>query len=71
MSILSIEDIFKNTKQFIGSQELQTWKHKGPERAGALSLWIYSAVWLWYLQQKSKGRYFFVQPWYPGKAAAA
>ena len=65
----SIEDTFKNTKQFIGGQEPQTWKRKGPERAAALSLWIYSAIWLWYLGQKSKRRYFFVQPWYPGKSA--
>jgi len=65
----SIEDTFKNTKQFVGGQEPQTWKRKGPERAAALSLWIYSAIWLWYLQQKSKRRYFFVQPWYPGKSA--
>jgi len=65
----SIEDTFKNTKQFIGGQEPQTWKRKGPERAAALSLWIYSAVWLWYLQQKSKRRYFFIQPWHPGKSA--
>jgi len=67
----SIEDTFKNTKQFIGGQEPQTWKCKGPERAAALSLWIYSAIWLWYLQQKSKRRYFFVQPWYSGKSAAS
>src|SRR4030042_1750612 len=63
----SIEDTFKNTKQIVGGQEPQIWKGKGPERAAALSLWIYSAVWLWYLQQKSRRRYFFVQPWYPGK----
>jgi len=65
----SIEDTIKNTKQFLGGQQPQTWKGKGPEHAAALSLWIYSAVWLWYLQQKSKQRYFFVQPWYPGKTA--
>lgn len=65
----SIEDTFKNTKQFIGGQEPQTWKGKGPERAAALSLWLYSVIWLWYLGQKSKRRYFFVQPWYPGKSA--
>jgi hypothetical protein len=64
----SIEDTFKNTKQFIGGQEPQTWKRKGPERAAALSLWIYSAVWLWYLQQKLNRRFFLVQPWYPGKS---
>ena len=65
----SIEDTFKNTKQFIGGQEPQTWKGKGPERAAALSLWLYSAIWLWYLGQKSKRRYFFVQQWYPSKSA--
>jgi hypothetical protein len=65
----SIEDTFKNTKQLVGGQQPQTWKRKGPERAAALSLWIHSVVWLWYLQQKSKRRYFFVQPWYPGKSA--
>ena len=65
----SIEDTFKNTKQLIGGQQPQTWKRKGPERAAALSLWLYSVIWLWYLQQKSKRRYFFVRPWYPGKSA--
>lgn len=64
----SIEDTFKNTKQFIGGQEPQSWKRKGPERAAGLSLWLYSVIWLWYLQQKSKKRYFFVRPWYPGKS---
>jgi hypothetical protein len=63
----SIEDTFKNTKQFIGGQEPQTWKGKGPERAAALSLWLYSAIWLWYLQQKPNQRYFFVQPWFRDK----
>jgi hypothetical protein len=65
----SIEDTFKNTKQFIGGHGPETWKGKGPERAAAVSLWLYSVVWLWYLRQKSRHRYFFVQPWYPGKTA--
>jgi hypothetical protein len=63
-----IEDTFKNTKQLLGSQEPQTWKGPGPERAAALSLWLYSMVWLWYLQQKSHQRTFTVWPWYPDKA---
>ena len=46
----SIEDTFKNTRQLIGGQQPQTWKRKGPERAAALSLWICSVIWLWYLQ---------------------
>lgn len=64
----AIEDTFKNTKQFLGAQQPQTFKGKGPERAAGLSLWLYSVVWLWYLKQKSSRRYFIVQPWYWQKA---
>lgn len=63
----AIEDTFKNTKQFLGGQQPQTYKGQGPERAAALSLCLYSMVWLWYLRQKTKARYFFVQPWYSQK----
>jgi len=63
----AVEDTFKNTKQFLGGQEPQTWKRQGPERAAALSLWLYSVVWLWYLRQKADKRYFMVQPWNPFK----
>jgi len=65
----AIEDTFKNTKQHLGGQQPQTYKGRGPERAAGLSLWLYSMVWLWYLKQKPKRRYFFVQPWYPQKIA--
>ena len=64
----AIEDTFKNTKQFLGGQQPQTWKRQGPERAAALSLWLYSVVWLWYLKQKTNNRYFIVQPWNPLKS---
>jgi hypothetical protein len=60
----AIEDTFKNTKQLLGGQQPQTFKGTGPERAAGLSLWLYSVVWLWYLNQKSSQRYFMVQPWY-------
>jgi len=63
----SIEDTFKNTKQFLGGQEPQTWKGRGPERAAMLSLWLGSAVWLWYLCQKGPARKFARVPWYPQK----
>ncbi len=46
----SIEDTFRAVKQSLGGQEPQSWKAKGPERAAALSFWIYTAVWLWYIQ---------------------
>lgn len=45
----SIEDTFRSTKQFLRGEDPQCWKRKGPERAAGLSLWIYSAVWLWYV----------------------
>jgi hypothetical protein len=64
----AIEDTFKYTKQLLGGQEPQTWKRQGPERATCLSLWLYSMVWLWYLNPKSSNRYFMVQPWYGQKA---
>ena len=65
----AIEDTFKNTKQLLGGQQPQTYKGKGPERAVGMSLWLYSTVWLWYLKQKSRKRYFIVQPWYRQKLA--
>lgn len=64
----SIEDTFKNTKQFLGSQEPQTWKGQGPERAAMLGLWLSSVVWLWYLSQKGRRHSIKVLPWYPTKA---
>jgi len=64
----AIEDTFKNTKQFLGGQQPQVYKGQGPERAAALSLCLYSMVWLWYLRQKSRVRSFRVQPWYRQKA---
>ena len=64
----AIEDTFKNTKQFLGGQQPQVYKGQGPERAAALSLCLYSMVWLWYLRQKSRVRTFWVQPWHRQKA---
>ncbi len=58
-----IEDTFKNTKQLLGGQEPQTWKRQGPERAAALSLWLYAMVWLWYLKRPIQKRWFRVRPW--------
>lgn len=63
----SIEDTFKNTKQFLGGQELQTWKSRGPERAAMLSLWLSSVVWLWFLQQPRPTHRVVGPAWYPGK----
>ena len=63
----SIEDTFKNTKQLLGSEEPQTWKGMGPERAAAIGLWLYSVVWMWYLRYGYRKINFTIQPWYAAK----
>ncbi len=64
----SIEDTFRNVKQHLGGQQPQSWKHKGPERAAGLSLWIYTATWLWYLTTQGSAVTWKRRPWYPKKA---
>jgi hypothetical protein len=64
----SIEDTFRNVKQHLGGQQPQSWKHQGPERAAGLSLWIYSATWLWYLITQGSAVTWRRRPWYPKKA---
>lgn len=63
----AIEDTFRQTKQSLGTQQPQTYKKQGPERAAALGLWLYSIIWLWYINQESSQRYYLVQPWYHQK----
>jgi hypothetical protein len=64
----SIEDTFRNVKQFLGGQQPQSWKRQGPERAAGLSLWIYSATWAWYLTTQGTAVTWKRRPWYPKKA---
>ena len=63
----SIEDTFKNTKQLLGGQQPQTFKRNGPQRAAAMSFWLYSTVWLWYLQNKRLWKILPQLPWYQQK----
>jgi hypothetical protein len=62
-----VEISFRDAKQLVGGQEPQSWKHVGPKRAAGLSFWLYSAVWVWYLQTSGDRPSFTVQPWYPDK----
>jgi len=64
----SIEDTFRNVKQYLGGEDPQCWKGAGPERAAAFSFWIYAAVWLWYLETQKTRRSWIPLPWYPQKA---
>jgi hypothetical protein len=63
----AIEDTIRATKQALGGEDPQTWKDDGPERAAALSFWIYAAVWLWYLKVYGTKPSWPTWPWYPKK----
>jgi len=63
----SIEDAFRNTKQFLGGEDPQTWIGEGPQRAAALSFWIYSATWYWYLTTQGTKVTWPLLPWYRSK----
>ncbi len=54
-------------KQSLGGEDPQTWKGKGPERAAALSLWLYSAVWFWYITTHGTKITWPALPWYTTK----
>jgi hypothetical protein len=62
-----IEETNRNVKQYLGGQQPQTWKGRGPERAAALSLVLYSLVWTWYLQQNKGQQTWTTRPWYATK----
>jgi len=65
----SIEDTFRNTKQFMGGQDPQTWKLNGPERAAAFAFIVYSLTWIWFIQAKQyKTTCWLSLPWYRSKS---
>ncbi len=63
----SIEDTNRNVKQFLGGEEPQVWKGPGPKRAAALSFWLSSVVWLWYLTTQGTKPVLPALPWFPKK----
>jgi len=63
----SIEDSFKNVKQYLGGQDPQSWKNKGPLRTAAFSFWLYSIIWLWYIQTNGIKQSWKPTPWYTKK----
>jgi len=63
----SIEDTFRNVKQYLGGQDPQTWRGKGPERAASLALAIYTAVWQWYITTQGTKPSWPSLPWYRAK----
>lgn len=63
----SIEETFRNVKQVLRGEDPQSWKGQGPERAAALSLWLYSMIWLWYISQYGSKPHWRSSPWYRAK----
>ena len=63
-----IEDTLRAAKQSLGGEEPQTWRGKGPERAASLAFWLYSIIWVWYLETKGPKPMLPKLPWYPRKA---
>jgi hypothetical protein len=67
----SIEDTFRNVKQFLGAEEPQSWKRNGPERAGAFSFFLYGAVWVERISRQGQPVASLDRPWYAGKTSVS
>lgn len=63
----AIEDTFRNTKQFLGAEDPQSWVGAGPERVVALACWMSAAVWDWFVATPSQQSLWPARPWYPSK----
>jgi len=64
----AIEVTNRDAKQVVGAHQPQSWKHQGPERAGALGFWLHSAIWLTYITATGNRRPPMIErDWYPGK----
>jgi hypothetical protein len=67
----SVEDTFRNVKQFLGAEEPQSWKRAGPERSGAFSYLMYGAVWLERIGREGQKVAHLERPWYAHKTAVS
>ena len=63
----AIEVTYRDVKQIVGGEQLQTWKGAGPERAAHLSFFLHGTIWLWYLSDSGTTPRFNSQPWYTAK----
>jgi hypothetical protein len=64
----AIEVTNREVKQCLGAEDPQSWKYDGPERAANLSLWLYSAIWTWYISTFGTQATWTMRPWYTKKA---
>ena len=63
----SIEDTFRNTKQYLGGEEPQVWKGQGPERAAHIAFLLYGLVWTWYALYGHRRSEVYKPEWYSHK----
>jgi len=63
-----IEDTFRNVKQYLGAEQPQCWKHRGPGRAAAFAYFLYGVIWLWYIRHGHASTPLPATPWYRQKA---
>jgi hypothetical protein len=64
----AIEVTNREVKQCLGGENPQSWKGEGPERAANLSLWLYSAIWTWYITVFGAACTWTPRPWYLRKS---
>jgi len=64
----SIECVNREVKQCLHAEDPQSWKGQGPERAASLSLWLYAAIWTWYIPTYGTTVTWTMRPWYQKKA---
>jgi hypothetical protein len=67
----SIEVTNRDAKQGLGGEDPQSWKGEGPARAAALSLWLHTAIWCWYLSTHADTTTWRIRPWYRHKHTAS
>lgn len=63
-----IEDTFRNVKQFLGAEQPQSWKGRGPERVAGFAHFLYGVIWLWYIRHAHTSTALPTTPWYRQKA---
>ena len=63
----AIEVTYRDVKQLVGGEQIQSWKGEGPERGAHLSFWLHGTVWLWYLANAGATPPINSQPWYATK----
>jgi len=59
----SIEDTFRNAKQYLGIEQPQSWRNEGPEKVAAFGYAVYSIVWAWFIKHGNP-KAFPERPWY-------